>query len=317
MSTLTQLEYALAVARAGSFSKAAASCFVTQPALSMQVQKLEDELGARLFDRSARPIALTEAGALLLAQFQRVVDEHRRIDDVARTLTGELGGSYRLGIIPTVAPNLLPRFLGAFTREHPTVELTVRELTTAQIIEALRADDLDGGILATPLGEDGIREARLYDEPLQIYRSAAMEPCPTCVDGKADVRDLPLERMVLLAEGHCLRTQVLDICALQRTVDVDARFRMETASIATLLRVVDEGAWFTVLPALAVMDLPENVRREQVMAFGGETPYREVALVTRRTEVRAAIRDALVEQVRRAVPPEWLDKAEGRMLPPR
>jgi LysR family transcriptional regulator, hydrogen peroxide-inducible genes activator len=315
VSTLTQLEYALAVGRVGSFSRAALECFVTQPALSMQIHKLEDELGARLFDRSARPIALTEAGELLLPQFQRVVDEHRRIDDVMLSLSGALGGSYRLGIIPTVAPSLLPRFLSAFGLEHPSVELTVRELTTAQIVDALRRDELDGGVLATPLNEDRIREIRLYDEPLLIYRSPHLD-LPSARDGAAAVCDLPIERMVLLSEGHCLRTQVLDICALQRDVAAAARFRMETASVSTLLRVVDQGEWFTVLPALAVEDLPGDVRATRVLSFVGETPFREIALVTRRTEVRSAIRDALSDHMRRAVPKDWLASAPGRRIPP-
>ena len=315
LSTLTQLEYALAVAREGSFSKAAKSCFVTQPALSMQIQKLEDELGARLFDRSARPISPTQAGEILLAQFQRVVDEHRCIDDVASTLKGALSGPFRLGIIPTVAPSLLPRILAAFGRDHPSVELSVRELPTAQVVRALRRDELDCGILATPLGEDGIREIRLYDEPLLIYCSPLMDK-PAASEGAVAVCDLPLERMVLMSEGHCLRTQVLDVCALQRRVDAAALFRMETASIATLLRVVDQGEWFTVLPALAVEDLPARDREERVLSFAGETPYREIALVARRTEVRAAIRDALADHVRRVVPSGWLDPAAGRLVPP-
>ncbi len=281
----------------------------------MQVQKLEDELGARLFDRSARPIALTEAGELLLPQFQRVVDEHRRIDDVVSSLKGDLAGTYRLGVIPTVAPSLLPRLLAPFGREHGSVELSVRELPTAQIVEALRRDELDGGILATPLGEDGIRELRLYDEPLRIYCSPQMER-PPASGGAVAVSDLALERMVLLSEGHCLRTQVLDVCALQSGVDATTRFRMETASIATLLRVVDQGEWFTVLPALAVEDLPEEVRTERVLSFAGDTPFREIAFVTRRTEVRAAVRDALADHVRRVVPTEWLAPAAGRRIPP-
>ncbi len=309
MATHTQFRYALAVARHGSFSGAARAAAISQPALSMQIARLEDELGVRLFDRSARPVAITPAAAALLPHFQAVIDRHRHIAEVAASLTGALTGSYRLGLIPTLAPTLLPLVLPQFARSCPDVRLEIREATTDAILDALRRDTLDGGILATPLDEAGIEEWRLFDEPLSLLAG----PGVSLPDRDVSLSELPMDRLVVMDEGHCLRTQVLDLCALR---DAGApRFRIQAGSIATLAAVVTGGAWITVLPELALDALDPATRAGRVRQFSGPTPYREVGFVSRRTELRSAIRERLIAAVRRSV--EDRGAVEGMLLLPR
>ncbi|MEX1362236.1 MAG: LysR substrate-binding domain-containing protein [Nannocystaceae bacterium] len=314
--TLTQLEYALAIAQHGSFRAAARACHVSQPALSAQVAKLEEGLGAVLFDRKTRPVIPTDKGRLLLPRFETIVAAVREVEELASAQDDGLRGELRLGIIPTLAPYLLPRFLPQLCAEYPAVHVVVRELTTEQIVDALRADQLDAGVLATPLQIPGIHEARLFDEPLRIYASP-MSSLPADGRGRRlTVEQLPTRELIVMTEGHCLRTQVLDLCELGEDAQ-DVGFQLETGSMSTLVRMLDKGPWFTVLPELALDELDERARRERVFEFAGPRPYREVGLVFRRRTYRAGLREVVAAAIVESVPLKWRRRSgRGRRVAP-
>ena len=294
LGSLTQMHYAVELARLRSFQKAAKACFVTQPTLSMQIQKLEDALGLVLFDRSRKPVAPTEAGQEILAQFRVVLREVTRIEEIIQAQQGEVAGMYRLGIIPTMAPTILPRILKTFLIEYPKVELHIEELQTPQIIARLEEETLDGGILATPLGLQSLHETPFFREHLMIYHAPGLE-VPVDRQGRVFLEDLPIEQLLVMQEGHCLRTQTLDLCAMGKVAVETQRFRIEAGSVATLVKLVSQGPYFTVVPALTALELQEQGLATQIKEVAGQVPYREVAMVTRRMEHRRAIREALVE----------------------
>ncbi len=316
--TLTQLAYLLAVDRTRSFREAARECHVTQPALSQQLRKLEDELGERVFDRSRQPVVPTEAGRRILDQARVVLREADRMADVVAEMRGELVGTYRLGIIPTLASTLLPLVLPRFTRAHPRVELVVDELQTAVMLERLRSDALDGGIAATPLHAPGIHERPLYREPFSAYVAARH---PLARHRRIAEADLSEQGVWVMAEGHCFRDQVLQLCGPQRAVASRSggAVRFESGSFETLMRLVDEDFGITVLPELVIRGLPAARRRRHVRPFSPPVPSREVGFVHGRDHLRRAIADALVEMVRATLPADLVAAAErgtGRVLPP-
>jgi len=309
--TLTQLSYLVAVERCRSFREAAARCFVSQPALSQQVKKVEDELGVRIFDRSRQPVLPTEAGVRVLAQARVVLREAERMAEVVAAASGKVAGTYRLGIIPTLAPTLLPLFLPRFARRHPHVELVVEELQTAAILARLADDALDGGLASTPLHAPGIHERPLYREPFHVYLAAGHR-----LARRAALRqeDLAGESVWLLGEGHCFRDQVLQLCGASRAVVAPrgGTVRFESGNFETLVRLVDASFGSTVLPDLVIRALPAARRRSRVRPFAPPVPSREVSFVHRRDHLRRAIADALVDEIRAAVPAGLVDSAPGR-----
>ena len=206
--TITQLHYIIAVDTHRHFGRAAEACFITQPTLSMQIQKLEDELGVILFDRQKHPIEPTPLGVSIISQARVVVHEAEKLEQQAQAATGEIKGTFRLGIIPTISPNLLYRFISRFKNELQEVHLIVEELQTQQIISALRKGTLDAGILATPLDERGIKEIPLYYEPFMAFvpEGHRLEKDEFVLSSELDLNDL-----LLLNEGHCFRFSVINL----------------------------------------------------------------------------------------------------------
>jgi LysR family hydrogen peroxide-inducible transcriptional activator len=315
--TLSQLGYLVAVDRHRSFREAAASCFVTQPALSQQIAKLEEELGVRVFDRSRQPVVPTEPGEKILAQARVILREAARMADVVSGLGGELAGSYRLGILPTLAPTVLPRFLPGFVRRHPRVALVVEELQTAVMLARLADDTLDGGVAATPLHAPGIHERPLYREPFHVYAASGHRFLRARSVAQAALAD---ESVWIMAEGHCFREQVLQLCGTGRTVAPAGAgsVRFESGNFDTLVRLVDADFGVTVLPELVIDTLPPARRRARVRPFAPPVPTREVSFVHSRDHLRGAIADALVEAIRGALPRELVAAArrEERVLSP-
>jgi len=219
--TLVQLEYIIAVDTWRHFATAAAKCFVTQPTLSMQIQKLEEELGVRLFDRSKVPVVPTVEGVEIIQQARVVLKEAERLGEIVRERKGEMVGELRLGILPTVAPYLLPLFLSSFLQQYPGIRLTVIELTTEAIVERLKKNLLDAGVLVTPLHEPGIFEQPLFYEEFVVYVSPA-EPAYKKRYVLAD--DIDVRHLWLLEEGHCLRSQIMHLCELKTRVEGENSF---------------------------------------------------------------------------------------------
>jgi LysR family hydrogen peroxide-inducible transcriptional activator len=307
--TLTQLEYAVAVQRHGTFSAAAKACFVTQPTLSMQVQKLEEQLGVLIFDRGTSPARATPIGARVLEQAAIVLAQAARLAAIVSETKETLEGELRLGVIPTLAPYLLPLFLDAFCRAHPKVHLHVEESKTDDIVAALRRDALDVGLLATPLDEGLIEEHPLLLEPFYVY---AAKDSALARRTQVSDDDLADERILLLTEGHCLRTQMVRACGARRDAErsVEGGFDFESGSLETLCRLVEQGLGYTVLPHLARGSA--TTRAGRVIEFSEPRPSREISLCVHASFARRALLAALADSIRASLPVE-LRTAKGKL----
>ncbi len=286
--TITQLKYVLAIAEHKNFTKAAEKCFVTQPTLSTQIQKLEDELDVQIFDRSKKPIELTDVGLKIVQQAKNIVDESDRIQDIVDQQKGFIGGEFRLGIIPTVMPTLLPMFLKNFIKKYPKVHLKIEELTTEEIITRIMDGHLDAAIAATPLEQERIKERVLYYEPFVGY---IPNDHRLKNKNKIDVSDLELSDMLLLEDGHCFRDGVLNLCKVNKTHEHD-RFQLESGSIETLIKLSNEGLGMTLLPYLNTLELNENMST-MLHYFNEPSPAREVSIIYHKNELKLQIIDAL------------------------
>ena len=290
--TITQLKYVLAVAEHQNFTKAAAHVFVTQPTLSMQIQKLEEELSILIFDRSKKPIELTEVGEKIVNQAKNIVNESERMQDVVDQEKGFIGGDFRLGIIPTVMPTLLPMFLKSFIKKYPKVHLKIEELTTADIIIKLNAGHLDAAIAATPLVQEKIKERVLYFEPFVGY-----VPLNHRLNSKKylDRSDLDINDILLLEDGHCFRDGVINICkSLKNNAAIDS-FQVESGSFETLIKLSNEGFGMTLLPYLNTLDIPKEEQKKYLRYFNEPSPAREVSLLYRKSELKMQIIDSLYD----------------------
>lgn len=307
--TLTQLAYIVALDTHRHFGRAAAACHVTQPTLSMQIGKLERALGVTIFDRSRSPARSTEVGRLIIDQAHDVLRSAARIPELCEESRGVVAGELRLGVIPTLAPYLLPRFLDDLARRNPQLELSVEEMVTSTIVTGLRQETLDVGLVATPLGEAGLNEQLLFTEPFVAYVSPGHR-----LAARAELTpdDLSLDDLWLLAEGHCFRAQAIAVCG-ERTRHERAphegaprerarRARFESGNLETLKRLVERGDGMTLLPALAAEDLASESQRALVRPFAHPAPARGVRLVRRRAHLKRQHVDALVEAVTRALP---------------
>ncbi len=284
--TLTQLQYTIAVAEEGNFTQAAEKCFVTQPTLSMQVQKLEDELGIKLFNRNTKPITLTTIGEKIIDQAKMILKETNRMEDIVSTEKGFVGGNFRLGIIPTVMPTLLPMFLNTFIKKFPKVNLKIEELNTAAIIEELKNGKLDAGIAATPLDDVKIIEKPLYYEPFVGY---IPEPHPLSKLKTLALSDLEKMDILVLEDGHCFRDHVLKIC---QTPNFSHTFNLKSGSFETLIHLANDGLGMTLLPYLQTRNLtPQNAKN--LRSFESPEPAREISLIYSKSQLKLPIIESL------------------------
>ncbi|MBB3125218.1 LysR family hydrogen peroxide-inducible transcriptional activator [Mesoflavibacter sabulilitoris] len=290
--TITQLSYVLAVAEHQNFTKAAQKCFVTQPTLSMQIQKLEDELDVLIFDRSKKPIELTEVGKKLVTQARNIVNESNRIQDIVDQEKGFVGGEFKLGIIPTVMPTLLPMFLTNFVKKYPKVKLKIEELTTEEIITRINDGHLDAAIAATPLEQESIKERVLYFEPFVAY---VPQNHRLHNNKKLKTSDLDINDMLLLEDGHCFRDGVINLCKVFKNHN-DDKFQLESGSIETLIKLSNEGLGMTLLPYLHTLDLPEK-SKQNLRFFNEPSPAREVSLIYHKSELKMQIIEALQDVI--------------------
>ena len=286
--TITQLRYVLAVAEHQNFTKAAEKVFVTQPTLSMQIQKLEEELDILIFDRGKKPIELTQVGKKIVDQARNIVNESERMQDVVDQEKGFIGGAYNLGIIPTVMPTLLPMFLKTFSNRYPKVQLKIEELNTDEIITQINEGYLDAAIAATPLDQDRIKERPLYYEPFVGYipenhRLAEKE--------KLEPGDLDLNDILLLEDGHCFRDGIINLCKASKTSTTE-KFQLESGSFETLIKLSDEGMGMTLLPYLHTLDVAPN-QIKNLKYFKDPSPAREISLIYSTSELKMQITNVL------------------------
>lgn len=290
--TITQLQYVLAVAEHKNFTLAAEKCFVTQPTLSMQIQKIEEELKIQIFDRTKKPIQLTDIGQKIVNQAKNIVNEANRIKDIVEQQKGFIGGEFRLGIIPTIMPTLLPMFLNNFIKKYPKVKLIIEELNTDEIILRLKNGHLDAAIAATPLMEEKLKEIVLYYEPFVAY---IPEKHKIADKEEIEVSDLNLDEILLLQDGHCFRDGILNLCKNQGMVSGNS-FQLESGSFETLIRLADEGLGTTLLPFLHTLDLKEK-DKSKLHHFKEPKPAREVSLIFPKTELKIHIIEALRQTI--------------------
>lgn len=276
-----------AVAEYGNFTIAAEKCFVTQPTLSMQVQKLEEELGVKIFNRSTKPILLTDIGEKILVQAKKILEEGHRMQDIVASEKGFVGGEFRLGIIPTVMPTLLPMFLNTFIKKYPKVDLKIEELTTVNIIKMLKDGHLDAGIAATPLAIDSILELPLYHEPFVGY---IPQGNPLHSIEQIELEDLNMTDLLLLEDGHCFRNHVLNLCQMNRIESNP--FDLRSGSFETLINLAEEGLGMTLLPYLHSNALTEN-KKKNLRFFPDPAPAREVSLIHFKSQLKLPIIKAL------------------------
>lgn len=301
MPSLTQIEYIVAVDKHKHFGKAADDCHVTQPTLSMQIQKVEEEIGYPLFDRLKKPIVATAKGQRFISQAKVLLFEHHKLMDLSRQQGAELSGDLRLGVIPTVAPYLLPLFIESFSKQFPKIQLVVDELKTETIIKMLKEDQLDAGILATPLHEAGLKERPIYYEPFYLYVSKSH---PLNARKRIKEDDLQGHDMWLLADGHCFRQQIVRYCSLKVDEGVFPNVQFEGGNIDTLRNIIRKSQGYTLVPALFVESLSEAEKRDYVRPFESPVPTREVSLIYRRDQWKSDILDALEQGVRKKLPPD-------------
>ena len=286
--TITQLQYVLAIAEHKNFTKAAEKCFVTQPTLSTQIQKLEDELDVLIFDRNKKPIELTDVGRKIVLQAKNIVNESDRIKDIVDQQKGFVGGEFKIGIIPTVMPTLLPMFLKTFIKKYPKVNLKIEELTTEDIISKIMDGHLDAAIVSTPLENEKIKERVLFYEPFVAYIPIEHR---LSSKKKIDVSDLEIDDMLLLEDGHCFRDGVINLCKSFKKQS-DDNFQLESGSIETLVKLSNEGLGMTLLPYLHTLDL-NNKLQENLHHFNEPTPAREVSIIHHKSELKMHIIEAL------------------------
>ena len=288
--TITQLHYVLAVAEYQNFTKAAQKVFVTQPTLSMQIQKLEEELEVQIFDRTKKPIELTEVGKKIVTQARNIVNESDRIQDIVHQQKGFIGGEFKLGIIPTIMPTLLPMFLTNFIKKYPKVKLKIEELNTEAIIERLQDGHLDAAIAATPLEQENIKEKPLYYEPFVAYTPPGHR---LSKKDKVKPEELEVDDILLLEDGHCFKEGILNICKSHQNTEKSS-FHLESGSFETLIKLSNEGLGMTLLPYLHTLDLSEKENKNLRM-FEEPSPAREVSLIYHKSELKMQIIEALQE----------------------
>lgn len=289
--TIIQLEYLLAVANCGSFSLASEHCFVTQPSLSMQIKALEEELGVVLLDRSKKPVIPTEAGEVVLEQARQTLAAYNYIREAVSELKGETAGKLRLGVIPTIAPYLLHKFIPEFAQRYPRVELEVKEMVTRDIISALKHDAIDAALVASGTCGEGINEQELFDDRFYAYVSPSN---PLYERSNIRIEDINLKQLLLLSDGHCMRDQIIELC--QARHNMPSHYYFESGSIDTLMRIVDSTSLMTIIPEMAVEFVPAH-HRDQVKQLAKGATSRKIAIAVRRTYVKNSIINALKEVI--------------------
>lgn len=308
--TLTQLEYIIAVDTYRSFVAAANKCFVTQPTLSMQVQKLEDTLGVKIFDRSKQPVIPTEIGLEIISQARVLLAESEKIKEIISDRQKDLSGELRVGIIPTISPYILPKILNGFIEKYPQVKLIVWEQTTESIIQQLKLGTLDCGILSTPLHESSLTEIPVFYENFVAYASKNSK-----LYKKKSISpdDIDMEEIWVLNEGHCMREQVLNICQRRKATKGFQHFEYNTGSVETLKRMVDMNNGATILPELALAEMNEK-QRDRVRYFKSPEPAREVSIVMNRNFLKRRMIEALKNEILDFVPKRLRTKKKKEIM---
>ena len=308
--TLIQLEYIVALDSFKHFGKAAAHCHIAQPSLSLQVQKLEEELKTTIFSRNNMPVTTTETGAIIIEQAKKILAETAMVEQLIQQQKNTVEGHLKIGIIPTLAPYLLPLFLHSFIKKYPAVKLSISELTTEKIIKRLNNGSVDIGILATPLAHAELKEDVLFNEEFIAYVSKREK-----MYAKKYIlpSDIDPNRLWLAEEGHCLRSQTLNLCELQKNSTIEKHLEYETGSIETLKNFVEKNEGITLLPELATLDMSAS-KKAMLRYFKSPAPAREISIVTIKGFVKTRLTTILKNCILENLPAELTRKKKLQVI---
>lgn len=309
MISIPQLEYIVAIDTYRHFVTAADKCFVTQPTLSMQIKKLEESLGVIIFDRTKQPIIPTDIGKKIIEQARITLAESKKINEIIEEHNDILSGNLTIGIIPSLAPYILPLFIGKLTEQYPLINITIVELLSEEIIERLKNDTIDVGLLVTPLNESGIIEEAIFYEKMLLF---ANKNHPLATKKHIETNEMTSEGLWLLGKGHCFRSQVVNLCTYQDEKVKDSKFNFESGSLETIKKIIETEGGYTLLPELAINDC--NPKNTIIRAFNSETPIREVGIVYSRNHVKKRMLEVLSKSIAKAVPKDFLDSQRGQIV---
>ncbi len=310
MITLTQLEYIVAVDTYRHFGKAAEACFITQPTLSMQIKKLEEDMEIIIFDRSKQPLIPTDIGQRIIEQARIVLKQAEEITNIVKDHKHQVSGMLRIGIIPTLAPYLLPIFIGEYKKKYPNIFIKVTEATTENIVKLLNKDLIDVGVLVTPLKEEKIIEKPVFYEEMLIYANSSHK---LHNQKEITLQDIATPEIWLLSDGHCFRDQVINLCSYLGTTDSQLPFHFEAGSLETLMNIVDHEGGLTLIPELAKATMSKK-RAYNVKHFTSIKPLREVSLVYSRHFAKHKLINLLWSVMREAVPKELQEAERGTIV---
>lgn len=295
--TLQQLQYVIALDTYRHFVTAAEKCFVTQPTITIQVKKLEEEIGFSIFDKSTSPFKPTDLGLMFIKKAKTILREVGELKNMVSEELDDLEGKYKIGIIPTISPYLIPLISGDFSKKYPNTILEIEEMQTENIIMALQKKEIDIGILVTPLEEPFIREIKMYNEPFVFYGKECKE-----LENKKNISAKEIENMDsiwLLESGHCFRNQVLNICNSNKNTK---NIQFQSGSIEALKRMVDNYGGFTLVPEMAIDDNDKGCN----IHFTEPKPIREVSIVVHHSFSKDALVDALRLEILDKTPEEFV-----------
>lgn len=298
--TLQQLEYILAVNQFRHFAKAAEYCRVTQPTLSAMIQKLEEELDTRIFDRSQQPVCPTPVGILIIEQAQKILVQANRIKNIIEEEKHSLTGTFKLGILPTVAPYLLPRFFPQLMKKYPDLDIRVIEMKTNDIKKALQTGEIDAGIVASLAGTEELQQTPLFYEQFFVYVSRKDILFNSEVIRTSDLNG---EQLWLLDEGHCFRDQLMRFCQMKSARASQLAYHL--GSMETFMRMVESGKGVTFIPELAVLQLGD-IQKELVRPFAIPCPTRQIVMLTNKNFIRHTLLEALTKEIKSSIPKEML-----------
>lgn len=310
---LQQLEYALALRRFGSYSRAAKAVGISQPAMSIQVKKLEEEIGIALFDRSQRKVKTSPEGEIFMERAQLLVTQARQLRDLAQELSQDFSGDLTVGIIPTLAPYLLPLFVKQFNENFPNIKLRIKEATTEEIVQGIKSGELDGGVISTPVeSKTNFMITPLFYESFLLFVS---DEHPLARQKQVKLQDIPIQDIWLLREGNCLRDQIDNICEITRRKQPSQKLlQFESTSIESLCRIVEYKGGVTFLPELTTLYLSSE-REEMIKTLSGPKHVREISMIHLPNHIRRGPLEEMGKVIRQNIPKGLLDKGNFQPVP--
>ncbi len=307
--TITQLQYIVAVDTHKSFARAAGHCYVSQPALSMQIKKIEEELDVLIFDRSRKPVITTDIGTRIVEHARLIMQEIQRMPELVKEQKDEISGTLRIGIIPTLSPYLLPLFVADFMEKYMDIRLVFEELLSEEITKKLNSDQLDVGILATPINKKSIIEMPLFYEGFIFYGASNS---PLLKQNTVALSELNMNDMWLLKRGHCFRSQSINICSDQQTFH-NRRVHFESGSLETLKKMVESRFGYTILPELSTLDM-SDFQKKHIRKFEVPMPIREISMIMHRSFVKKRLIEILRDEILEHIPENMKSKERGRVV---